>query len=64
MAVVVPVEADVNEAQQIAKQSRDETVQPCLIRGPRGLELERHDLVIEGLEPVLLHADSLASGPI
>ena len=69
VVVVVPVDAEVDEAQHVAQEHRRERAQRGEVGAVRHLQLEHHDrdddgddAVAEGLQPSLGHADHPTSG--
>ena len=71
VVVVVPVDADVDEAQHVAQEDRQQrAAAPAQVVAVRHLQLQHHDgdddgehAVAEGLEPVLSHDMSIVGLP-
>ena len=66
VVMVVPVDADVDEAQHVAQEHREQRLQRGQIGAVRHLQFQHHDgdddgehAVAEGFQPVLFHFTSL-----
>jgi hypothetical protein len=63
VVVIVPVDADINEAQRVAQERRQDRLQRGQLRGLRGLHFQHHDrdddrehAVAERFQPAFIHA--------